>query len=307
MHAALTSTMPRSPARRHYARQHDDIKGHLDHDGTSGDLAVGVHVAEPDGGQGRQGEVQRIGLPSASRSAPPRSVRTARAPAPAAAPAPHTGGTGSAACHPEARPCRRPGRFAPRSPHPWRTRTRPNIAGTRGPPGRRTTTPSAIGQLKAAQQSGDFAAQGQALAALDAGVQRYQQVQPAAPRSGPGSQRDAVDNLRNPRFRRNSPRGVYHFPYILLRPDVGRETTRTRHRTARATSRAVVLQPGANGGEQAAAPDQQLIRNYCDIPPAAGGNSQPASYTRRRPIAIALVFIGVEVGQHRHSGPVDGG
>ena len=34
----------------------------------------------------------------------------------------------------------------------------------------------AINQLKAAQQSGDFAAQGQALAALDAAVQRYQQV-----------------------------------------------------------------------------------------------------------------------------------
>jgi len=34
----------------------------------------------------------------------------------------------------------------------------------------------AIAQLKAAQQSGDFAAQGQALAALDAAVQRYQQV-----------------------------------------------------------------------------------------------------------------------------------
>jgi uncharacterized membrane protein (UPF0182 family) len=45
---------------------------------------------------------------------------------------------------------------------------------------------SAIGQLKAAQQSGDFAAQGQALAALDAAVQRYQQVQPAAPQPAGG-------------------------------------------------------------------------------------------------------------------------
>ena len=44
---------------------------------------------------------------------------------------------------------------------------------------------SAIGQLKAAQQSGDFAAQGQALAALDAAVQRYQQVQGAAPAAAP--------------------------------------------------------------------------------------------------------------------------
>jgi hypothetical protein len=34
----------------------------------------------------------------------------------------------------------------------------------------------ALGQLKAAQQSGDFAAQGQALSALDQAVQRYQQV-----------------------------------------------------------------------------------------------------------------------------------
>src|SRR4029434_5763105 len=34
----------------------------------------------------------------------------------------------------------------------------------------------AITQLQAAQQSGDFAAQGQALAALDQAVQRYQQV-----------------------------------------------------------------------------------------------------------------------------------
>lgn len=212
MHAALASTMPRSPARRHYARQHDDIKGHLDHDGTSGDLAVGVHVAEPDGGQGRQGEVQRIGLPSASRSAPPRSVRTARAPAPAAAPAPHTGGTGSAACHPEARPCRRPGRFAPRSPHPWRTRTRPNIAGTRGPPGRRTTTPSAIGQLKAAQQSGDFAAQGQALAALDAGVQRYPQVHPAAPAAAPVPSAMLWTTCGTPGSAGNSPGGCTTFP-----------------------------------------------------------------------------------------------
>ena len=38
---------------------------------------------------------------------------------------------------------------------------------------------TAIGQLKAAQQSGDFAAQGQALQALDPAVQRYQQTRPA--------------------------------------------------------------------------------------------------------------------------------
>ena len=48
----------------------------------------------------------------------------------------------------------------------------------------------AINQLKAAQQSGDFAAQGQALAALDAAVQRYQQLAGAPPTSaaapGPG-------------------------------------------------------------------------------------------------------------------------
>ena len=40
---------------------------------------------------------------------------------------------------------------------------------------------SAIGQLKAAQQSGDFAAQGQALSALDQAVQRYQTAQSSAP------------------------------------------------------------------------------------------------------------------------------
>ena len=39
---------------------------------------------------------------------------------------------------------------------------------------------SAIGQLKAAQQSGDFAAQGQALSALDQAVQRYQAAQSSA-------------------------------------------------------------------------------------------------------------------------------
>ena len=39
---------------------------------------------------------------------------------------------------------------------------------------------SAIGQLKSAQQSGDFAAQGQALSALDQAVQRYQSAQPSA-------------------------------------------------------------------------------------------------------------------------------
>jgi uncharacterized membrane protein (UPF0182 family) len=40
---------------------------------------------------------------------------------------------------------------------------------------------TAIGQLRTAQQAGDFAAQGQALAALDAAVQRFQQIQAAAP------------------------------------------------------------------------------------------------------------------------------
>jgi uncharacterized membrane protein (UPF0182 family) len=43
----------------------------------------------------------------------------------------------------------------------------------------------AITQLKAAQQSGDFAAQGEALAALDAAVQRYQQAAGAAPAATP--------------------------------------------------------------------------------------------------------------------------
>ncbi len=42
-----------------------------------------------------------------------------------------------------------------------------------------------INQLKAAQQSGDFAAQGQALAALDVAVQRYQQLAGAPPTSAP--------------------------------------------------------------------------------------------------------------------------
>jgi len=44
----------------------------------------------------------------------------------------------------------------------------------------------AFTQLKAAQQSGDFAAQGQALAALDQAVQRFQQAQNAAPTPAPG-------------------------------------------------------------------------------------------------------------------------
>ena len=48
-----------------------------------------------------------------------------------------------------------------------------------------TSIQQAINQLKAAQQSGDFAAQGQALAALDAAVQRYQQVAGAPPTSAP--------------------------------------------------------------------------------------------------------------------------
>ena len=50
---------------------------------------------------------------------------------------------------------------------------------------------SAIAQLKAAQQSGDFAAQGEALKALDQAAQRYQSAQPsptptAPPSPGPG-------------------------------------------------------------------------------------------------------------------------
>jgi uncharacterized membrane protein (UPF0182 family) len=48
---------------------------------------------------------------------------------------------------------------------------------------------SALAQLRAAQQSGDFAAQGEALAALDAAVQRFQAAQDAAveqPASAPG-------------------------------------------------------------------------------------------------------------------------
>jgi uncharacterized membrane protein (UPF0182 family) len=57
---------------------------------------------------------------------------------------------------------------------------------------------SAIGQLRAANQSGDFAAQGQALQALDSAVQQFQQAQASAgsaatsappatpPPSGPG-------------------------------------------------------------------------------------------------------------------------
>jgi hypothetical protein len=45
---------------------------------------------------------------------------------------------------------------------------------------------SAIGKLKSAQQSGDFAAQGQALQELDQAVQRYQTVQPSgAPAPAP--------------------------------------------------------------------------------------------------------------------------
>jgi hypothetical protein len=39
---------------------------------------------------------------------------------------------------------------------------------------------TAITQLKAAQSSGDFAAQGQALAALDAAVKQFQAAQQAA-------------------------------------------------------------------------------------------------------------------------------
>jgi uncharacterized membrane protein (UPF0182 family) len=44
---------------------------------------------------------------------------------------------------------------------------------------------AALAQLKAAQQGGDFAAQGQALAALDSAVQRFQQAQ-SAPAPAPG-------------------------------------------------------------------------------------------------------------------------
>jgi uncharacterized membrane protein (UPF0182 family) len=46
---------------------------------------------------------------------------------------------------------------------------------------------AAIGQLKSAQQSGDFAAQGQALAALDQAVQRYQSAQPTAAPATPAT------------------------------------------------------------------------------------------------------------------------
>jgi uncharacterized protein len=46
---------------------------------------------------------------------------------------------------------------------------------------------TAIGQLKAAQQSGDFQAQGSALAALDAAVQRYESLQAAAPAATPAA------------------------------------------------------------------------------------------------------------------------
>jgi uncharacterized protein len=46
---------------------------------------------------------------------------------------------------------------------------------------------SAISQLRSAQQSGDFAAQGQALQALDQAVQRYQQSQAAAPAAAPAA------------------------------------------------------------------------------------------------------------------------
>ena len=50
----------------------------------------------------------------------------------------------------------------------------------------------AITQLKAAQQSGDFAAQGQALAALDAAVQQYQQIS-GVPRPRPRRGHRAAD------------------------------------------------------------------------------------------------------------------
>ena len=40
---------------------------------------------------------------------------------------------------------------------------------------------TAIGNLRTAQQSGDFAAQGTALAALDAAVQQFQAAQAAQP------------------------------------------------------------------------------------------------------------------------------
>ena len=45
---------------------------------------------------------------------------------------------------------------------------------------------AAITQLKSAQQSGDFAAQGQALQALDQAVQRFQAAQSAAPAATTG-------------------------------------------------------------------------------------------------------------------------
>ena len=48
-----------------------------------------------------------------------------------------------------------------------------------------TDISNAFAQLKAAQQSGNFAAQGQALQALDQAVQRFQQAQSAAPSATP--------------------------------------------------------------------------------------------------------------------------
>ena len=52
-----------------------------------------------------------------------------------------------------------------------------------------TAIQTAIGQLKAAQTSGDFAAQGQALAALDAAVKQFQAAPQARPGGGGGCRR----------------------------------------------------------------------------------------------------------------------
>ncbi|WP_037057149.1 UPF0182 family protein [Pseudonocardia asaccharolytica] len=72
----------------------------------------------------------------------------------------------------------------------------PGTAQTPAAPGAGTPNPqvaaaageiqSAIDQLKAAQQSGDFAAQGDALAALDAAVKKFQAAEAAQPAPAPG-------------------------------------------------------------------------------------------------------------------------
>ena len=71
-------------------------------------------------------------------------------------------------------------RGRPRRPSP--TPHRPRAAPSASPQVQAAATAiqTAIGQLKAAQTSGDFAAQGQALAALDAAVKQFQAAQSAA-------------------------------------------------------------------------------------------------------------------------------